>query len=377
MKQLFGVLFLNDKGKEEIPQTAQQSIPYKAMYQDGVCKVTADFYSITLQYEDINYQLAQNEDKIAIFENYCDFLNYYDSAISVQLTFLNSHINVKEHEKSISIPERRDRFNHTRREYAFMLKRQLAKGNNGLEKLKYITLGIHEKDIKTARARLERIAQDTVNNFKVLSVKSHMLSGVERLELLHRMMNEEYQEKFQFDYSMLAKSGMSTKDFIAPTSMTFREKSIFQVGKRYGCANYLHILAPELTDRMLADFLNMEDNITINIHIQSMDQAEAIKLIKSKITDIDRMKIEEQKKAVRSGYDMEIIPSDLNTYGGEAKELLEELQSRNERMFLVTVIFLNTNPSRKRLGNVLFQARNIAQKYNCALRPLDYQPLPL
>lgn len=373
MKKLFGTLFINDKGTEEVPQTAQQSIPYKAMYKDGVCKVTADFYSITLSYEDINYQLAQNEDKVSIFENYCDFLNYYDSSISVQLSFINSHINVKEHEKSIAIPEQNDVFNHIRKEYAQMLKRQLAKGNNGLEKLKFITLGIHEKDVQTARARLERIAQDTINNFKVLSVKSRMLNGVERLELLHRMMNEEYQQKFKFDYSMIAKTGMSTKDFIAPTSLTFRDKSMFQIGKRYGSVNYLQILAPELTDRMLADFLNMEDNITINMHIQSMDQAEAIKLIKGKITDIDRMKIEEQKKAVRSGYDMDIIPSDLNTYGGEAKDLLEELQSRNERMFLVTVLFLNHSPKRKKLENVLFQARNIAQKYNCMLRPLDYQ----
>ena len=242
VKKLFGTLFINDKGTEEVPQTAQQSIPYKAMYKDGVCKVTADFYSITLSYEDINYQLAQNEDKVSIFENYCDFLNYYDSSISVQLSFINSHINVKEHEKSIAIPEQNDAFNHIRKEYAQMLKRQLAKGNNGLEKLKFITLGIHEKDVQTARARLERIARDTINNFKVLSVKSRMLNGVERLELLHRMMNEEYQQKFKFDYSMIAKTGMSTKDFIAPTSLTFRDKSMFQIGKRYGSVNYLQIL---------------------------------------------------------------------------------------------------------------------------------------
>lgn len=70
----------------------------------------------------------------------------------------------------------------------------------------------------------------------------------------------------------------------------------------------------------------------VSIHVQSVDQLKAIKLIKGKITDLDRMKIEEQKKAVRSGYDMEIIPSDLATYGGEAKKILDDLQSRNERI---------------------------------------------
>ena len=78
----------------------------------------------------------------------------------------------------------------------------------------------------------------------------------------------------------------------------------------------------------------------VNFHIQSIDQMKAIKLVKSKVTDINRMKIEEQKKAVRAGYDMDIIPSDLNTYGGEAKRLLEDLQSRNERMFLDNSIVL-------------------------------------
>lgn len=123
---------------------------------------------------------------------------------------------------------------------------------------------------------------------------------------------------------------------------------------------------------MLAEFLDIDKNLIVTLHVQSLDQLKAIKLIKSKVTDINRMKIEEQKKAVRSGYDMEIIPSDLATYGGDAKKLLDDLQSRNERMFLVTVMFLNTAKSRQELDNTVFQVAGIAQKYNCALRRLDY-----
>ena len=116
----------------------------------------------------------------------------------------------------------------------------------------------------------------------------------------------------------------------------------------------------------------MNRNLIVNLHIQSIDQMKAIKLVKNKVTDINRMKIEEQKKAVRAGYDMDIIPSDLNTYGGEAKRLLEDLQSRNERMFLVTVLFLNTAKTKQELDNAVFQTAGIAQKYNCSLRRLDY-----
>jgi type IV secretory pathway VirB4 component len=166
---------------------------------------------------------------------------------------------------------------------------------------------------------------------------------------------------------------MSTKDFIAPNSFDFRESRYFKMGESTGAVSFLQILAPELSDKMLADFLDMDNSIVINLHVQSIDQTKAIKHIKSKITDLDKMKIEEQKKAVRSGYDMDVLPSDLITYGSEAKRLLEDLQNRNERMFLVTILIMNTAKSRKKLDNIIFQVSGIAQKYNCALKRLDFQ----
>lgn len=137
--------------------------------------------------------------------------------------------------------------------------------------------------------------------------------------------------------------------------------------------SFLQILAPELNDRILADFLDMESNLLLTMHIQSVDQTKAIKTIKRKITDLDKMKIEEQKKAVRAGYDMDIIPSDLATYGAEAKKLLQDLQSRNERMFLLTFLVMNTADTKQELENIVFGAAGIAQKHNCLLVRLDFQ----
>ena len=357
----------------KIPRTAQQSIPYLRMFRDGICQVTKTFFSKTIQFYDINYQLALNEDKTTIFENYCDFLNYFDSSISVQMSFINQQMDVKEFEKSIAIPDQDDDFNAIREEYRTMLKNQLAKGNNGLIKTKYITFGIEAEDLKTARSRLERLETDILNNFKVLGVQAHSLTGSERLEIMYHIFNQDKVESFQFNYDMLPETGMNTKDFIAPTSFNFSKSQNFWMGKTIGTVSYLQILAPELTDRMLADFLDVESSINVNIHIQSIDQAAAIKMIKSKISDLDKMKIEEQKKAVRAGYDMDVLPSDLITYGEEAKNLLEDLQSRNERMFLVTVLVVNTAEKRQKLDNNIFQVQGIAQKYNCSLKVLDYQ----
>lgn len=352
--------------------SAQQSIPYLEMGRDGICRVKDKFYSKTIRFYDINYQLAKNEDKNAIFENWCDFLNYFDSAIYFQISFINHKTNMAEYEKIIKISPQNDQFDDVRTEYAQMLKDQLAKGNNGLVKTKYITFGIEAENIREARPKLERIEADILNNFKVLGVSAYPLNGVERLRIIYETFNPEQQVPFSFQYDQLITSGLSTKDYIAPTSFNFKNSRHFSMGKTLGAASYLQILAPELTDKMLAEFLDMDKNLIVSFHVQSVDQMQAIKLVKSKVTDINKMKIEEQKKAVRSGYDMDILPSDLATYGNEAKRLLEDLQSRNERMFLVTVLFLNTANTMQELDNAVFQTAGIAQKYNCVLRRLDY-----
>lgn len=362
----------NVKRKQERNISAQNSIPYREMAKDGICRVQEKYYSKTIRFYDINYQLAQNEDKNAIFENWCDFLNYFDSTIHFQISFINHHSNMKEFESVIQIQPHNDAFDDVRMEYAQMLRDQLAKGNNGLVRTKYITFGIEAENIREAKPKLERIEADILNNFKVLGVSAYPLSGEERLQILYETFNPEEKVPFQFSYDRILRSGMGTKDFVAPTSFVFKEGKTFQMGNTIGAASYLQILAPELTDKMLAEFLDMNRNLIVNLHIQSIDQMKAIKLVKNKVTDINRMKIEEQKKAVRAGYDMDIIPSDLNTYGGEAKRLLEDLQSRNERMFLVTVLFLNTAKTKQELDNAVFQTAGIAQKYNCSLRRLDY-----
>ena len=354
-------------------KSAQDSIPYERMWPDGICRVSDGHYTKTIQFQDINYQLSQNEDKTAIFEGWCDFLNYFDSSIKFELSFLNLAASKETFARAISIPLQGDDFDSIRVEYMTMLQNQLAKGNNGLIKTKYLTFSIDADSIKSAKPRLERIETDILNNFKRLGVAAETLDGKARLAQLHGIFHMDEQLPFRFDWDWLPSSGLSTKDFIAPSGFEFRTGKQFRMGKKYGAVSFLQILAPELNDRMLADFLDMESNLIVSLHIQSVDQIKAIKTVKRKITDLDKSKIEEQKKAVRAGYDMDIIPSDLATYGAEAKKLLQDLQSRNERMFLVTFLVLNTADTPRQLDNNVFQASSIAQKYNCQLTRLDFQ----
>ena len=363
----------NAKRQDKRHKSAQDSIPFQRMFPDGICRVTDTYYTKTIQFQDINYQLSQNEDKTAIFDGWCDFLNYFDASVHFQLTFLNMAANKDTYGTQITIPLRGDEDDAIRTEYTQMLRDQLAKGNNGLIKTKYLTFGIEADGMKTAKPRLERIETDILNNFKRLGVAAEPLNGTDRLRLLHDMLRIDDPAPFRFSWDWLAPSGLSVKDFIAPSSFEFAKGNYFGIGQKRGAVSFLQILAPELNDRMLADFLDMESSLIVTMHVQSVDQISAIKTIKRKITDLDRMKIEEQKKAVRSGYDMDIIPSDLATYGAEAKKLLQELQSRNERMFLLTFLVLNIADSVPKLRNNVFQASSIAQKYNCQLVRLDFR----
>ncbi|MCR5777670.1 MAG: conjugal transfer protein TraE [Lachnospiraceae bacterium] len=363
----------NAQRNDGTPRTAQQTIPFDRMFPDGICRIGQDYYTKTIQFNDINYQLAQQEDKTEIFEEWCSFLNFFDSSVHFELSFMNFATEIADFEKKIAIPHHADEFNEVRDDYSRMLLKQMEAGNNGLTKTKYLTFGINAESMKAAKPRLVHIEMDILNNFKRLGVMAYTLNGYERLELMHRQLHIGDNTKFHFDWKYLVNSGLSVKDFIAPASFEFPNGKYFKIGDTFCCMSFLSIDASDVSDRMLADFLSMESSQIVTMHLQSVDQNEAIKTVKHTITELDKSKIEEQKKAVRAGYDMDIIPSDLATYGRDAKTLLKELQSQNERMFLLTFTILNTGKTKQELDNNVFQASSIAQKHSCNLIRLDFQ----
>ena len=292
--------------KPAVPRTAQQSIPMQRMFEDGTCRVKPNYYTRTIQYQDINYQLAQQEDKTAIFEEWCSFLNFFDSSIKFELSFVNMATDSTEFEKSIRIPYQRDGFDDVRAEYSQMLRQQLAKGNNGLTKTKFITFGVEGESMAQVKPRLDHIQNDLLNNFHRLGVQAKPLNGVQRLKLMHDMFNMDGASKFHFDWKDLVKSGLSVKDAIAPTAFAFKNSRTFQMGGIFCAASFLSITASDISDQLLKDFLDMDSSQIVTMHIQSVDQNRAIKTVKRTITELDRSKIEEQKKAIRAGYDIDI-----------------------------------------------------------------------
>ena len=364
----------SDRGRKAKNKSlsAQQTIPYMVMHPDGVCQLPGGIYTKTVEYEDINYSVASTEDQTAIFGGWSSFLNYFDCSLPFQLSFVNRRSRSISRYK-VNIPAQEDDYNSIRGEFVDMLKNQIAKSNNGIVRSKYITFGLPADGIAEAKPRLERVESDVIGNLSRLGVPCEVLDGRDRLAVLHGQMHPGSREPFRFSWKDIPKTGMGTKDFIAPDSFDFRQSRTFRVGQHWGAASYLQILASELSDKLLAEILELDAELTVTMHVQTVDQLKAIKTVKGKISDIGRMKVEEQKKAVRAGYDMDILPPDLITFSKDAAELLSDLQSRNERMFLLTFTIVNLVPTRQRLENDVFTVSGIAQKYNCAIKRLDWQ----
>ena len=352
------------------PHTVQDSIPFRNLYLDGLCRLDDRLFSKTIAYEDVNYRLAGPDDQRDIFERLCDFYNGYDPSIGVQMTLSSRHED--KNGNLFGMDAQGDALDDMRVEASGILQMQYERGNNGFVKRKYVTLTIEAENLPAARARFSRIEADTLNRFKVMGAGARVLDGKERLALLHGLLHPEGGQ-FAFEWDWLPASGLSVKDFIAPSSFEFGETRRFRMGEMYGAVSFLQILAPEIQDRILTDFMDVEGNLLITMHVRGINQNEAIKMVKRKITDLDAMKIQEQKKAARSGYDLDILPSDLSTYGGAAKNLLQDLQSRNERMFNMTFLMLHLAPTKQKLEIAVSQSASVAQTHNCILTRLDFQ----
>ncbi len=352
--------------------TVQSTIPYMCMYRDGVCQVTENFYSMTVQFFDANYSIAEFDEQNNIFSKYCDVINLFDNTIKFQLTFENQNRSKDKLIKTVQIPVQEDDFNGIRSEYSKMLTDKLLKGSNGQSARKFITFGIESTSYKSARAKLLSIKNDIIKGFKAFGVEAELLNGPERLEALYYALNPFRSQNFMFDWDEMLHSGMDTKDFISPTSLKFNKQN-FEIGDAYGAVWGMNILAGELSDEILHDFLEIQNLFCVNLHIEPLDQIDALKFVKKKLTNVEQMKIDEQKKASQSGYDTDILPPAIKMYIDDIEKLLSDLNSKNERLFHISISIRNYAVSKKELKLQSEMLKRICQKNNCVIFPYDYR----
>lgn len=364
---------LSGKGKEkEVPTTAQKTITFQKMFKDGICQVTHHFYTRMVQFYDINYELLEVEDKAYILELYSKLINYFDPSVKFEVFLFNRRVNEQTLTEQFEIAMQNDVFDEIREEYTQMLKNQAAKGNNGVIKSKFFIFGIESNSFKEARNRLQNIERDVIKQLNSMGTGAVSLDGKERLRILHEYFNQDTMEPFRFSFKDLAESGKSVKDYIAPPGFDFRNANRFKTGSMYGCVSYLDMIAPKCDDELIKKLLDLDENLTVSIHMHTEDPVKAIKRLKAILSNIQKMKIEEQKKAVRSGYDMDILPTDILTYEKETLELLDDLNSSNQKMIQMTFLITCYGKTKRDLESLMQRVSGIVQQANCNLRTLQY-----
>lgn len=351
------------------------------MYPNGICNVTGNVYNRMIRFSDISYQLSQDEMKQRIFAQYSTLLNSFDFNVKLQLTFINYRMNsdnfldaAYEYTKENSTIQIED-FELLREEYFSFLDEQRQKGSNGIIRNKYLIFSIVDENYESAVRRLESIETSIKSSFQTMGGITESLNGLERLSIINYLLNGNTPHYVELENVSKEKlKQYPLKDFIAPRTFDFGYKNDeFKINNKYATTLHLSIEASELSDRALAEYLDLELEILVSMHIYSLEQQKAVKMVKTKASDLDSIKIEEQKKAIKAGYDMDILPTDLNLHVEESRKILMDLQRENERYFYLTFTITVFEYTEKDLENAVFRLTSVAQKQNCTLKKMKYQ----
>lgn len=377
---------VNNKKKNKIPKTVQQSIPYLYVYpDDGIIETSQGIYTKQYYLSDINYQIAKIQEQEDMFNKYGELLNSFDSNVKIQICINNKNINEESFRDETLLKEQGDSLDKYRREYNEMLIKKISEGKNQTKREKYLTVSVPAKSYDAACSIFSKLDGEIESNIKRIGdAESHPLSTENRLEILHDIynlgcegdfgakVNNRGKEVIGFSYENMARQGLTTKDCIAPKSLSFSRKHM-EIGDKYARALYLKNLPTYLSDVFLSELTDNEFNMITSINLENVPQDRALKIIRNQMININANMIDKQKKASKSGYSPDLISPELKKSQEEANELLQDLVSRNQKMFLMTftcVIFADTLEELDRYTDII---QTVGRKFLCTMEVLNYQ----
>ncbi len=353
--------------------SAQKTLPFMTILEDGICMVNDHHFSKAMTFSDINYQLADGFYKEDLFNGWCNFYNYFDPNVDIQVVSAVQRVDLDTIEKDVLIPVKNEAARAITEDFNKIIHDKLVAGNNDYVRVKYIVFGIDAQNIKAARQKLLQMEQDLQELLRRIDVKTKPLSGYEWLHVLRNLLNPEDFSPFLFNYDLVTRTGLSTKDFICPSSFDFRKGNYFKSGEYFGCSMHIQILTSKLDEKFISQLLSVDNNMLIAIHCKSFDQESAVKYLKRKLTDVEASKVKEQKKAVRDGYDMDILPPDIVTFNKDITKTLEEVESGEDRYFTTTVLITVFNKSKQKMDRIIDQLKAIARGCSCDIKNMDFR----
>lgn len=363
-------IFKLDKEKFVVPRSSQDIIPIKALWEDGIFLIGNNKYSKSYKFIDINYAVASREDKESMFLDYSELLNSLDSGATAKITINNRKINKIDFEKTILLDMENDELDKYRKEYNQMLIDQ-AKNANEIIQEKIITISVYKRSIEEARNYFTRAGADLMNHFNNLGSKCIELDTKERLRILHDFYRTGEETSFNFELSKTMRKGHNFKDYICPDSVEF-ENDYLKMGERYARILFLKEYASYIKDSMVTE---LNKNMMLSIDIIPIPMDEAVKEAENRRLGIETNITNWQRKQNANNNFSAIIPYDMEQMRNESKEFLDDLTTRDQRMFLSVLTMVITANSKKELDNDTETVMQTARKSLCQLGILKFQQL--
>ena len=345
---------------ERVPSNVQKTIRYKRMFENGICEVVDGLYSKTIQFADINYQSSRIEDKEDIFAKYCRLINYIDPSVFLQINVINRRVDRKVFEREMLIPLHGKELDKYRKEMNTMFLDKAMQGENGMLHEKYLTISVLANSYKNAVSTLSKHEANIIDFLSDIGCSCHTLTGIERLRVLHALLRPD--DEFSFRYQDLLYSNLNTKDYICPPSFDFSEAPAwYRFGEKYGQTIFLRDYPSEMTDTLIAAIADLPLDLNISLHMLSIDQTEALDYVRTQIAFMEQQKIDEQKKALKSGYDMDLISHELTDSLDQALKLKEALEKKDQRMLKVALVVNTFADDEETLAENVFQIKAAAK----------------
>lgn len=369
MSKTLSRLLKQDKEKFVVPKGVQDIIPVKTIYEDGIFKVGKDKFSKTYKFTDINYAVASPDDKEAMFLQYSDLLNSLDSGATTKITINNRRLNRLDFEKNILIPSMADNLDEFREEYNNMLLAK-ATGANAITQEKYITISVFKKNIEEARAYFSRVGADLTGHFKRMGSRCVELETDERLRIMYDFYRVGEESKYNFDMKDNCRKGHSFKDYICPDYMEF-EKDCFKIGDRFGRVIFLREYASFITDELVDKLTELSRNMMLSIDMVPVPMDEAIKDVETRLLGVETNIANWQRRQNQNNNFSATVPYDMEQQKSQLKELLDDLTTRDQRLFYAVLTIVHTADTKTQLDNDTDSLLNISPL--CQFATLKFQ----
>ena len=366
-------LFKQDKEKYKVPKGVQDTIPISKIWEDGIFLSGKNKYSKSFVFTDINYTVASRQDKEGMFLEYSELLNSLDCGATSKITISNRRINKVDFEKRVLIPKSDDDLNIYREEYNNMLLEK-ATGANSIVQEKYLTISINKKNIEEARNYFSRISADLLNKFSALGSKCIELDSIDRLRIAHDFYRVGEENSFCFDLKDSMKKGHSYKDYICPDTMEF-ENDHFKMGNRYGRVLFLKDYASYIKDSMVAELTELNRNMMLSIDVVPIPMDEAVREVENRRLGVETNITNWQRKQNANNNFSAVIPYDMEQQRMESKEFLDDLTTRDQRMFLSVLTIVHTAETKEELDNDTESILSTGRKHLCQFAVLKFQQM--